>query len=590
MKEITREKINYPLKNFLGDLWHFFGKHKFKFIILSLIIAFASFLELIPSIITSKIIDFFTSYSKGQSLNTFYFYIISLFVIMITGTFLRLGGKHYFSIYINTIQKEVKTESFQRLMEGDLFWHDKENTGNKMQKISDGVSAIGSLMDFYINSGISMVVSVVGIIIIFTYFGIKYALIALAFMIVYIIIDFSFNKKLGKKTLEVQIAKEKAAGKAYEFSSNISTVKSLGIEKSANEEVYSNEESILRARNERRKVSTIKWTAVQVISVIFYVIFAFMVGRDIVLEAVTIGSIVIYLSYVGKIQSTLNQISGYSDMLIDTRYSIYRMVGLYKSIPKINEEGAVNLEKWNSLIAENVSFKYKNEEVLENFNLKINRGEKIGIVGISGSGKSTLFKLLLKLYLPQKGMIYFDSTAITGLKRDSITKKISIVPQETEVFNISFKENVTISTPGNINYKKYKQALELSQCMPIISKLKDKDLTMIGEKGVRLSGGEKQRLGIARALYKGSDIFIFDESTSNLDYETERKIQDAFDKEFKEKTLIFAAHRLSTLRNMDKILVIERGKIIEEGSYNRLVRKKGEFYRILKKQESKNKR
>ncbi|MDO8528948.1 MAG: ABC transporter ATP-binding protein [Nanoarchaeota archaeon] len=589
MKEITREKLNYPLKNFLGDLWHFLGKHRFKFIILSLIIAIASFLELIPPIITSKIIDFFTTYSKGQPLDLFYIYIAFLFAILIIGTFLRLGGKHFFSIYANTVQKEVKTESFQKLMEGDLFWHDKENTGNKMQKISDGVSAIGSLMDFYINSGISMVVSVVGIIIILTYFGFKYALIAIAFMLVYLIIDFSFNKKLGKKTLDVQIAKEKAAGKAYEFSSNIATVKSLGIEKSANEEVYSNEETILQARNERRKVSTTKWTTVQLISVIFYVIFTFIVGRDIVLEVVTIGSIVIYLSYVAKIQSTLNQVSGYSDMLIDTRYSIYRMMGLYKSIPKINEEGAVDLEKWDSLTAENLSFKYRNEEVLENFNFKINRGEKIGIVGISGSGKSTLFKLLLKLYLPQKGMIYFDSKPITGLKRDSITKKISIVPQETEVFNISFRENVTISTPGNINYKKYKQALELSQCVPIISKLKDKDLTLMGEKGVRLSGGEKQRLGIARALYKGSDVFIFDESTSNLDYETERKIQDAFDKEFKDKTLIFAAHRLSTLRNMDKILVIERGKIVEEGSYNKLVREKGEFYRILKKQESKNK-
>ena len=235
---------------------------------------------------------------------------------------------------------------------------------------------------------------------------------------------------------------------------------------------------------------------------------------------------------------------------------------------------------------ENVCFKYKNEDVLEDFSLNIKKGEKIGIVGRSGSGKSTLFKLLLKLYLPQKGKIYFDGMSMDNFKKDSITKKISIVPQETEVFNLSFKENITISTPGDINYKKYKQALELSQCVPIVSKMPEGDNTLIGEKGVRLSGGERQRLGIARALYKDSDIIIFDESTSNLDYETERKIQDAFDDEFKDKTLIFAAHRLSTLKNMDKILLIEHGKIVEEGNYNDLVRKKGQFYKLLRKQES----
>jgi len=586
MVKITREKIDYPFWIFVKDLWHFLSKYKVKFIFMSLILAVVALLDLVPSIVLAKIIDFFTKYSAGQPLTTFYYYIITLLAILVFGTFLRLGTKHFFTNYTNLVQKEVKTESFQKLMEGDLFWHDKENTGNKIQKISDGASAIGSIMDFYINSGISMVVSLIGIVIIFGYFGIKYALIALAFMALYIIVDFTFNKRIGKKTLAVQIAKEKAAGKAYEFSSNISTVKSLGLEKSANEEIYTNEETILQAKNARRKISTTKWLTVQTISVLFYVVFIFTVGKDVVLGALTIGSIVIYINYVGRIQTTLNIISNYSDMLTDTRYSVFRMMELYRSIPALNEDGAVDLGKWNNVHVENVCFKYKNEDVLEDFSLNIKKGEKIGIVGRSGSGKSTLFKLLLKLYLPQKGKIYFDGMSMDNFKKDSITKKISIVPQETEVFNLSFKENITISTPGDINYKKYKQALELSQCVPIVSKMPEGDNTLIGEKGVRLSGGERQRLGIARALYKDSDIIIFDESTSNLDYETERKIQDAFDDEFKDKTLIFAAHRLSTLKNMDKILLIEHGKIVEEGNYNDLVRKKGQFYKLLRKQES----
>jgi len=586
MVKITRQKIDYPLRTYLKDLWFFVGRHKIKIIVMSVILALVALIDLLPSIVLAKIIDFFTKYSTGQSLSVFYFYTGILLAVLIVGTFLRLGGRHFFYKYSSEVQKEVKTEGFQKLMEGDLLWHDRENTGNKMQKISDGTGAIGNVLDFYINSGISMVVSVIGIIIVFGYFGLKYALIALIFMALYIIVDFGFNKKLGKKTLEVQIAKEKAAGKAYEFSSNISTVKSLGLEKSANEEVFLNEETILQAKNERRRISTIKWLTVQTVSVLFYVIFVFIVGRDVVLGLLTIGSIVIYINYVGKIQTVLNVISGYSDMLTDTRYSYFRMMELFRSIPRVDEHDAVDLEHWKNIHVVNVGFKYKNEDILENFSLNIKKGEKIGVVGKSGSGKSTLFKLLLKLYLPQNGMVYFDGMAINNFTKNSITKKVSIVPQETEVFNLSFKENVTISTPGDINYKKYKQALELSQCVPIVSKMPEGDNTLIGEKGVRLSGGERQRLGIARALYKDSDIIIFDESTSNLDYETERKIQDAFDKEFKDKTLIFAAHRLSTLRNMDKILIIEHGKIVEEGNYSSLVQKKGQFYKLLMKQES----
>ena len=121
--------------------------------------------------------------------------------------------------------------------------------------------------------------------------------------------------------------------------------------------------------------------------------------------------------------------------------------------------------------------------------------------------------------------------------------------------------------------------------MPIISKLKERDLTLIGEKGVRLSGGERQRLGIARAIYKDSDILIFDEATSNLDYETEKNIIQYFDKELKNKTLIISAHRLSSLKNMDNIIVINKGKVIEIGTYNQLLKKKGVFYKLWKHQD-----
>jgi ABC-type multidrug transport system fused ATPase/permease subunit len=302
--------------------------------------------------------------------------------------------------------------------------------------------------------------------------------------------------------------------------------------------------------------------------------------------ALTVGAIIIYVTYINKLKSVLFTVSSESSKLIEIKYSLYRMMEIYKVVPDINEDEAKNLKDWNEIKVEKIGFKYKEEGVIEDFSLKIKKGEKIGIVGKSGCGKSTLFKLLLKLYLPQRGMIYFDRKPINAIKRDSIINKISIVPQETEVFNLSLRENITISGDGRINYPRYKRAIKVSQLSKVISKLKKKDLSLIGEKGVRLSGGERQRLGIARAVYKESDIIIFDEATSNLDYATEKDVQKELDK-LKDKTIIISAHRLSTLKSMDKILVMDKGKIIEQGTYEGLLKKKGQFYDLWMKQSQK---
>jgi len=184
-------------------------------------------------------------------------------------------------------------------------------------------------------------------------------------------------------------------------------------------------------------------------------------------------------------------------------------------------------------------------------------------------------------------MIYYDKKPINKLLRESIVQKYSIVPQETEVFNVSLKENIEYSNPEVKNEELYKKALRVSMMEPVVEKLTEKDETLIGEKGVRLSGGERQRLGIARAIYRDSDIIILDESTSNLDYETERRIQEGINKELIGKTLIISAHRLTTLRGMDRIIVMKNGKIIEEGKYEELLKKKGEFFSLWKEQEKK---
>jgi ABC-type multidrug transport system fused ATPase/permease subunit len=574
-----KNKIRYTNLEFAKDLWHFFRIHKGEFIFYTSLLIISLLLGLIPPIILARVIDLFIS--NSMTINIFYAYLTAFGGVLIMDTILRHIGKYYFSLFANKVQKHAKVESFEKVMQGDLVWHDKDNTGNKIQKITEGEGSLGKFMDFYINRGLNIVVNILGVIIIFAFFSLKYSALAVLFIVSYLFFEYRLNRRIAEKTLDINLAKEKSMGKVVEFSSNITTIKSLGIESSSHKQIKMQEEKLFEAKNKRKKASSQKWATVQIISSLFSVIFIFFVGSDILKGILSIGVIVIYMNYLSKLQNSLNIISSDATHFIDMKYGIFRMMEIYRSIPE-NDTGKEKLKNWNRIIIKDLSFKYKNEKVLENLNLEINRGEKIGIVGGSGSGKSTLFKLLLKLYSPQNGDIMFDNRSIKNIEKESLIKKISVVPQETELFNLTLKENITISSLKKMNHNQYKKALYISKLNKVVDKLKNKDMSMIGEKGIRLSGGEKQRLGIARALYKGSEIIILDESTSNLDYETERKILESFNKNLRDKTIIFSAHRLTTLKNMDKIFYIHKGRIIEQGSYCELIAKKGKFYNLLK--------
>ena len=221
---------------------------------------------------------------------------------------------------------------------------------------------------------------------------------------------------------------------------------------------------------------------------------------------------------------------------------------------------------------------------MNDISFEIKRGEKIGVVGLSGAGKSTLFKLLLKEYEDYKGLIKFDGLNLREVSPKDYYAHTAVVLQETEVFNFSLKDNVTI---GREKYTKssFDKALEISHVQDFLHKLPQGVDTLIGEKGVKLSGGEKQRLGIARAVYKEPELLLLDEATSHLDIESEKSIQDSLHQFFESVTAIVIAHRLTTIKEMDRIIVIEGGKLVEQGSFSKLMKTPGGRFRELWKKQ-----
>jgi ABC-type multidrug transport system fused ATPase/permease subunit len=249
-------------------------------------------------------------------------------------------------------------------------------------------------------------------------------------------------------------------------------------------------------------------------------------------------------------------------------------------------------KSWNEISIKNASFDYKNNENektgIKEINMIIKKGEKIGLVGKSGSGKSTLVKVLIGLYSLNRGNIKIDDMDFSDIKEESILKHMSLVLQETEMFNLSLKENVTLMKKDKLG--KFNNAVQIAELRDVIENLPEKENTLIGEKGYHLSGGERQRVGIARTIFKNPQIIILDEATSSLDSKTEQKIQESLEKEAKNKTLIMIAHRVSTLKNVDRIYVMEGGRIIEEGKYNELIAdSRSKFYEIYELQQKKYK-
>jgi subfamily B ATP-binding cassette protein MsbA len=228
---------------------------------------------------------------------------------------------------------------------------------------------------------------------------------------------------------------------------------------------------------------------------------------------------------------------------------------------------------------ENVSFKYKDEYVLKNIDLNIEKGKTIALVGESGSGKSTLGDLLPRFYDVTEGAIYFDETPITESSLRDLRQHIGIVSQESILFNTSVKENIAFGMP-EATQEAIETAAKIANAHEFILNLENGYETNIGERGNKLSGGQKQRISIARAVLKNPTILILDEATSALDTESEKLVQDALDKLMKDRTSIIIAHRLSTIRNADEIILLSKGEIKERGTHTELIAMKGMYYNL----------
>ena len=279
----------------------------------------------------------------------------------------------------------------------------------------------------------------------------------------------------------------------------------------------------------------------------------------------TLGSFIFFINAMISLKSQTTSFTWSYIHIGEIMVKIKNSYDLLYSRNTIEDDNKQNITiKTGKIEFKDISFKYNKNYIFEDFNLTVNDRQKIGIIGISGSGKTTLVNLLFKFYFPQKGNILIDDKDISNYNTNSIYNNLTYVPQETILLHSSIYENIKIAKPDATN-KEIINAAKKAELHDFIESLEDKYDTIVGERGIKLSGGQRQRIALARIFLRDSKIVIFDEATSSLDNNTEFKIQKNIHKYFKDQTIICIAHRLSTLKDMDNILVIEKGKIIDYG-------------------------
>jgi len=308
---------------------------------------------------------------------------------------------------------------------------------------------------------------------------------------------------------------------------------------------------------------------------------AYLYSQGLMNIADIVYSMSVYYTVMGSISMLINQIPSVIDDLASAAKGYSELV---VPITVTDAPNAPDLHVTRGKIEiKNVSFKYKNKYVLRDLTLTIKPGERVGIVGPSGAGKTTLVNLLMRFYDVAHGEILIDGTDIRKITQQSLRENISFIPQDPAMFNRTIRENIAYGRP-DASLAEIKNAAHFASADKFISGTEKKYDTLVGDRGIKMSGGQRQRIAIARAFLKDAPILILDEATSALDSETEVAIQHSFEKLSHNRTTIAIAHRLSTLRNMDRIVVLDNGKIVESGTHAALLRRGGEYARLWKMQ------
>jgi ATP-binding cassette, subfamily B, bacterial MsbA len=522
---------------------------------------------------------------KDQSL----IFIIPLFIII---AFTTKGMALYFAKAImigvaEEIKKMLQSQMVKSLINADTQFIDQKHSGKFISNLTFDVTHITTMLSTAILSLFKDSLTLLGLLIVMFYQNWKLSLIAIIMIPVASIASRTLGKRIGKVVTEAQ---EKSGFLNTHLIELFKNHKLIKIFQKEDYESKRTDEHLNQLKDKNIKINTVFVRMSPIMETLTGIMIAILIyysGKLALKDEIEVGNFFSFLAAMMLAYQPVRALSTFNMTLKQGLSAANRILPIIDNKNNINDhKNAEEIKITNSDIRfNNVSFRYNSEEkdILKNINLNIAGGKMTSLVGHSGSGKSTILNLIPRFYDAQSGDILIDSQSIYTKKIKSLRNKISLVSQDTTLFDDTIRNNISYANDSVTN-DEVVAAAKFSYSHEFIETLPNKYDTIIGENGVRLSGGEKQRLSIARAMIKKSPIILLDEATSSLDAETESKIQDALKVLTKDKTTIVIAHRLSTILNSDQIYIIDSGKIVANGKHNELLNNSDLYKNFYEKQ------
>jgi ABC-type transport system involved in Fe-S cluster assembly fused permease/ATPase subunit len=487
--------------------------------------------------------------------------------------------------------RQIGLNVFKHLHRLDLSFHLDRQTGGISRDIERGTNGISFLMRFMMFNILPTLLEIVLVAIIFwSLFSVWYALTTAVAVIAYILFTVKVTEWRNQYIREANQADSSTNSKAIDSLINYETVKYF------NNESYeaNNYDKALAGWEQAKLKNRLSLLALNsgqaLIIAIAITVMLLLAAQGVVDKSLTLGDFAMVNAYMLQLFLPLNFLGFVYREIRRALTDLENMLGLFKRTPKIADVADAKPLQLHSAEIEfnNVHFAYQPQRpILQGLSIIARPGEKLAVVGSSGAGKSTISRLLYRFYDVSQGTISIDGQSITGLTLESLRQAIAIVPQDTVLFNTSIRENIAYGNP-NATSSEIDKAIDLAHLRPFIDSLPQGDQTLVGERGLKVSGGEKQRIAIARVLLKRSPILVFDEATSALDSQTEQGILQAIREVSQGHTSIVIAHRLSTIIDADQIIVLDQGVIVEKGRHEDLLKQNGVYAAMwaLQQQES----
>ena len=525
------------------------------------------------------LMDEILPYGLKNQLNIF---VIGFLVLAITQTLLGAIRQHMLLYLSQKIDIPLLLGYFKHVYKLPMKFFAARKVGDILTRFSDAFTIKNILTSVSLSLIMDIVLATVSACILYvmnqTLFIVILVLTIISAALIYI-----FKGPYKKINLEQMEAGARLNSQIIEGLKGIETVKVHAAEDNSIEKLEIEYIRNLRIAFKEGVLSNIQESVSGMISTIGN-LFLMYIGATMIMKGdITLGTLMSFSTLSGYFMDPIGRLISLQLSIQEASISLKRISEIYEVEKEQDEDDndKIKIEKIDGDIElKNITFRYGSRSpVLKNVSIKIPKGKKVALVGVSGSGKTTISKLLLKYYEPEEGQINISGYNIDELDLYSLREKICYVPQNVELFSGSIKENITLGKT-NASYEEIKAACENAGCREFIEKLPGKYGTFLEEAGGGLSGGEKQRIALARALVKKPSFLILDEATSNLDFISEAKIFDTLFKKGRNITMLMIAHRLSTIRSCDIIYVMDKGQVVEVGNHESLLSKKGYYYRL----------